>query len=933
MRPTPESFTKRFEAFRYHDHLLSRASAAFCAVLLLSSVLLAEAPSPRIGKTINRDWTFAYFPSPAPDLAPAAPGFDDSRWQAVAVPHTWSTYETTRDVHPFIRSATERDDTYWWYGWGWYRKKFTLSPDNSGKLVFLEFDGVQKYSKVYLNGKLIGEHKGGYTSFSVQLTSQVRWGEENLLAVQVSNRRDDHFGVIPPATAGNFDVYGGIYRDVRLVLKDPLHVPYQGAADHEGGTFITTPQLNAGLGTVHVRTWIKNDFPDSRMTALATIIRDASGREVLRGEITARLAPGENHEFVQDVGPLRSPHLWSPDSPYLYHVISEVRDGDRLADAYASPLGFRWYHWDFANNRMVLNDHTVLLRGMNRHQEFPWLGDAMPKWIHRQDLLDMRYNLGLNFQRTVHYPNDPFVYQMCDELGFMLIEESPNIKDIAFGRDIQKQQMQEMIRRDRNHPSIFIWSMGNETNQPADSAWAAAEDASRLIYLRRGENGGTHVQLTDHNLPIENLLRCTVRGWLNEDDHSFGSETGHPQSSQVTGTEEWQHQKNRESDRLLTGNVVTWLYADHGADRHYLNSPVLNVNPKGWVDAYRFPKLTYYLWEANYTKRPMVFIHPTYWRPQYLGQRHDIRIDSNLRDVELKLNGASLGHRTPTAANAHSVVFEKVLVSRGTLQAGAGAPTTPASGAVYTLAMAAAPTHLVLTTRQSEIAADRSGLAIVSADILDEQNVHVFGAHPPLTWTVTGPAHLVGPPRYTTDTAKKESMEGTMYIDAPVANVVRSTATAGEIRVTVSAPGLASAEVTLHSVAPQADDVPGISEPTVSDDGRAPVRRDPQFHAAVLASKVQVVAEAMDDLSFPGPADHYREQIEAYIHAHSTGVDPFSTSYRSLVERLTAIVNQRDGHLIADDYNFNARAFNDAVRPKPKAKAKNKKYQAEKPTE
>lgn len=180
---------------------------------------------------------------------------------------------------------------------------------------------------------------------------------------------------------------------------------------------------------------------------------------------------------------------------------------------------------------------------VNRHQELPWLGDAMPKWMHRRDLEDIRWNMGLCFQRTAHYPQDPYVYDLCDRLGFILMEEVPNIKDLAFGRDVQRQNVKEMIRRDRNHPSIFIWSMGNETNQPADSAWASEEDKSRIIYLRRGENGGDYVRMTDKDLAIENLLRCTVRGWYITDDHDFGSQTGNPDGAQVTGTEAWQHFK------------------------------------------------------------------------------------------------------------------------------------------------------------------------------------------------------------------------------------------------------------------------------------------------------------------------------------------------------------------------------------------------------
>src|SRR5437879_5169063 len=155
-------------------------SAKIALLFALALPVLAAPPpavsssNPRVEKTINRDWMFNYFPSPTSDLAPAAPGFDDSHWPAIAVPHTWSTFETTREVHPFIRAATERIDTYWWYGWGWYRKKFSVGAEHAARLVFLEFDGVQKYAKIYLNGAFVAEHKGGYTSFSVDVTKQVK---------------------------------------------------------------------------------------------------------------------------------------------------------------------------------------------------------------------------------------------------------------------------------------------------------------------------------------------------------------------------------------------------------------------------------------------------------------------------------------------------------------------------------------------------------------------------------------------------------------------------------------------------------------------------------------------------------------------------------------------------------------------------------------
>jgi beta-galactosidase len=870
-------------------------------ILILAVCATATCQAARIEKTIDRDWTFNYFAAQQPDLTPSTLHYDDSRWPAIALPHTWSTFETTGDVHPFIKAATERDDSYWWYGWGWYRKHLQIGPEYANRLLSLEFDGVQKYSKIFVNGQLAGEHKGGYTSFSIDITRFVHFGQDNLIAVIVSNRRDDPYGAIPPMTAGNFNVYGGIYRDVRLVIRNRLHFPYQGAADYEGGAFITTPQVTPENAQICIRTWVRNDEQTAQKCTIVTTILDREGRVVQRLQAQASIPSGQVHNFAQTTS-LAHPHLWSPNDPYLYKVHSDIGQ-----DAIDNPLGFRFFSWNKDEHHLYVNGNHVILNGTNRHQEYPWLGDAMPKWMHERDLQDIRFNLGHNFQRTVHYPNDPLVYDLSDRLGIITVEEVPNIKDIAFGRDVQLQNVREMIRRDRNHPCIFFWSMGNETNQPADSKWGHDEDTSRLIHLRRGTNGGDYVQTNNDDLGFENLLRCTVRGW-HDGDREF-NDGGHPKSGQVTGTEEWQHDVNRDEMAKRQGdNIVVFLYADHGADRKYLYSPLLYLNPKGWVDPYRNPKYMYYLWQANYAPKPMIFIEPHLWREQYVGQKRDIVVDSNCDTVTLKVNGRSVATMKPGPQTAHSLTFKDIPIEHGTLSADGTRNGQPVHSEVK---MPGAPVRLILAASSPTIPAGRNGIATLTATIVDAQGTRVIGAHPDLRWKVAGPGSLAGPAVYKTDTLKNGSYEGEWYIDSPVGNVLRSGPSAGTIKVTVEAEGLAPATISIRSVAPREEIIPGISEPPLNDNGRVPVTRDRSVKPAVFSAKSHKLNEITQDYDLsPEAAKDYQSALTEFIRQRNIDLNTNTAEFRKMIQQLAAILEKTHGHLVADDYNFLVRQYN-----------------------
>ena len=875
-------------------------------------------------KSLFRDWKFHYSPEGEEQVKFIQTDFDDAAWRAVAIPHTWSTFETTGGLHPFIRDASEEDDPYWWYGRGYYRKTLIIGREYRDRRVFLEFDGVQKYSRLWVNGKFVGDHRGGFTSFSFDVTEHLRFGEINVVALSVSNRRDDPFGGIPPMTAGNWNVYGGIYRDVRVVITDRLHIPFQGSADHEGGTFVRTPSVSQDEGGIAIATFVRNDHSRAVEAVLKTKIFDPEGDQVLSLESSDSIAPGELVRFSQE-GCVTDPNLWSPDSPTVYEVRSSLFMEGRRVDDYVSPLGFRRYRWDFDEKRLHLNGEMIHLHGTNRHQEYPWLGDAMPLWMHEEDIRDIRNNLGHNFMRTCHYPQDPEVYRLCDRYGILVCEEVPNIKNIVFGDEIQKRNVMEMIRRDRNHPCIVMWSMGNETDHAADGAWAREEDPDRIIHFRKVLGRGEEEPHNSEQIDMENLLRCTIRGWPSLDSLDPGMPNkpeNHP-NGQVTGTEVWQHTLARERDGSTRGrvddNTVVWLYADHGADREYRNCPLKHVNPKGWTDAYRVPKYMYYLWKAGYGHRPMVFVHPHYWNRRFLGTRKDIVVDSNCDAVELRVGGEPVGSLRPETESFHTVVFPDVEVRDGTLEAVGklGEETVSCS-----VPMPGVPSRILLSAQPSEIPADRSGISLVTVEVVDDEGRSVPGADPPIRWTVQGPGKLVGPELFVSDNGKRHEMEGCFYFSLPIRMPVRSTREAGIIEVTAVSEGDASLEpaaIRIRSVVPVEGELGGIEEPPAEDGpGETPPvgyrgldHQPPAKSGSGGLENPQKISAVYEDIRFPeGDREEYRKRIDEFIRSKNPRMEILSEAYRVLLDGFCDLLERGRGVLIADDYNFLVQRYN-----------------------
>jgi hypothetical protein len=434
----------------------------------------------RFEKTINSDWTFNYFPSESAGQGYESPGFNDSRWPVISIPHTWNSYMTTRILSPFTRSPAETGETLWWTGWGWYRKHFSISSEIPDHKVFLEFEGVQKYCKVWVNGKLAGDHKGGYGSFDIDITGLIVQGGDNLLAVAVSYLQKDEFRV-HPLTEGTQNVSGGIYRNVKIVLKNKMYIPMQGSAAHEGGTFIETPAVSEQEGIVNVKTWVKNDYPEARNCLLQTSVTDGKGQvlQVMKSE--AVVNPGQLYMFRQIARPVKNPRLWSVDDPYLYTIRSEVIDKKEVVDTYTSSFGFRCFRIDEKDGSVYLNDRKIDLAGITRHQEYPWLGDAVPAWMTAADFSAMKGNSGYNFIRISKYPGAEIAFRSADETGIITEEDFSGVTAHGFSPDEQQQQVIEMIRRDRNHPGIISWVVSDLPGSQLNSITAATEDSTRQI--------------------------------------------------------------------------------------------------------------------------------------------------------------------------------------------------------------------------------------------------------------------------------------------------------------------------------------------------------------------------------------------------------------------------------------------------------------------
>lgn len=532
--------------------------------------------------------------------------YNDSTWENIGLPHSFSI--------PYFMSK----DFY--VGYGWYRKHLQLDDEDLTKKLFLEFDGIFQEAEVFVNGRLVGKHVGGYTGFSVDISLCVQAGD-NVIAVRVNNLwRPD---VAP--RAGEHVFSGGIYRNVRLVKKAHTYINWC-------GTFITTPELEKQQGEwsfVKIETELHNDADKAGIYCLRTCILDNEGTEVAVVESKERLEANERKVWIQQTEPIRKPKLWSPLTPTLYKAVSLLYKDGELIDRTETTFGFRWFTWT-ADKGFFLNGKHWVIRGANVHQDQAGWGDAVTESAMRRDVLMMK-EVGFNLIRGSHYPHAPAFVQACDEEGMMFWSEAPfwgiggfqtdgywnssaypvdSVYAIAF-EESALQQLEEMIRIHRNHPSIVAWSMCNEAFFSAQQAMpgvrrllkrmvdlshqldptrpAAIGGAQRPLGGERidrigdlaGYNGDGATQPDFQNPGIPNLVS------------EYGSVTADRPGEYSPGWGDLQREEGWKGYPWRSGQVI-WCGFDHGSIAGSA------LGKMGIVDYFRIPKRSWYWYRNEY---------------------------------------------------------------------------------------------------------------------------------------------------------------------------------------------------------------------------------------------------------------------------------------------------------------------------------------------
>ncbi len=715
----------------------------------------SSAAAPRWRQNFNSEWLFQRQkhgggelgswernPAAGAEIEPAFRNcflrdYDDSWWEPVYLPHTWNAHDGSDDIPGYFR------------GIGWYRKHFCLDEKQKGKRVFLEFEGVFQTAEFWVNGLKVGEHKGGYTSFELDITQQVNFDPGgNVLTVKVDNIYNPN---IAPSIKTDVTFYGGIYRDVWLRISEPVFF---------SSIFWRTPRVSSASAELNIHASISNSTDRPRDLTILHEIYDPAHRLVLTTTDKLSLPPGGKEELVLRCKSLQAPQLWSPNTPNLYCLRSALMEKGELIDELKTVLGFRWFEFD-ADKGFFLNGERLQLQGTTWHQSYPGMGNALPNSLQVRDMRLIK-EMGCNFFRTSHYPQDPARMEACDKLGILVLEElfiGEEIEDTPEYIEIQSKTAEEMILRDRNHPCVIMWGFSGEVDAPEKGS---AHVIGSLLKIYR-ELDSTRV-MTMHAPRVEDVkvlldvvglfgtfeeddqdhARFPKRKYLIEEYSAAGIGRGiygmGPDSEDLGCIE---HEKflSQVNQRSWLAGSVLWHQFDYDGEEY---DPVIpHVVTFGMADSWRVPKDVFYFYQSQWSTKPMVHIcgHWTWAREE--GKRRSVRVYSNAREVELLLNGNSLGvkREEKQAGLRHPPRIWEVAYQPGVLTARAIFVDTTVTDERRTAGL---PDHIVLKSDVESVqSGDRESLAFITAQVVDKDGTVVPSAFPAINFSSYGPGELL----------------------------------------------------------------------------------------------------------------------------------------------------------------------------------------------
>ena len=814
---------------KYLD-FLKNVDASTERVKLLAFVLLvlvcaqAASANPRPGRTESFDagWRFHLG-----DVTGAQePTFDDSSWRALDLPHDWSIEGEFSEKNPATPGGGALPG-----GVGWYRKTFTLPASADAGLAFVAFDGVYRNSEVWLNGHSLGRRPYGYSSFEYEMTPYLnRGGRENVIAVRVDNSQQPN---------SRWYSGSGIYRNVWLTTTSKVFVEHW-------GTYVTTPSVSTASATVELKTTVRNETGDAQMVVLRTAILDASGREVARAVLKEPLPAGAR-EFAQSFTVAR-PSLWSLERPTLYTAVTRVEAGGREVDRYETPFGIRTFRFDITRG-FFLNGVPVKIKGLCNHHDLGALGAAInTRALERQ--LEILKAMGANAIRTSHNPPAPELLELCDRLGFLVLDEAFDMWKKPKTRfdyhldwnEWHRRDLEDMVRRDRNHPSVIAWSIGNEIpeqNDPTGTPMARelagivkALDPTRPVTSAMNEpspknyilNSGA-LDLLGINYHHEEFPRIlqeypgkpfmgtettsaletrghydmpsdVIRRWPERWDKPFT--TGNPDytvSAYDNVSTPW-GSTHEETWRIVRRyDFLSSLFIWTGFD--YLGEPTPYWWPArssyfGIVDLAGFPKDVYYMYQSEWTTKPVLHVFPHWnWKT---GQTVDVWAYTNAEEVELFLNGRSLGTKRKAGEDLH--LMWRVTYEPGTLRA--VARTKGREVLTEEVRTAGRPARLVLAPDRAAIKSGGDDLSFVTVRVVDSNGVTVPDADNLVRFSVTG-GSIAGVDNGSETSHEPFKADHRRAFNGMCLAIVRAGARAGQIVLTAKADGLEPATATIRA--------------------------------------------------------------------------------------------------------------------------------------